>query len=224
MLLCMCFYFYISMNSTMSSGDTFVIISRARGWWVVQRDPAGTGVVDSDTSKQGWVPAGCLLETRIPVATAVAEASHASGSNSEPPSPVPNTKTPILPLHIVSTSFPGYALMDYKKKGDEELDLYKDDVLRVFKRYNHWSYVRSFAPGTPFICLSFLAGCKGGRRRSWLGSGAFTYTKDEIFMLTDRPCTFTILIVVVVHRQDVLWDTRHTECSSARYQQHFCQP
>jgi len=32
--------------------------------------------------------------------------------------------------------------MDYKKKGDEELDLFKDDVLRVFKRYNHWSYVR----------------------------------------------------------------------------------
>ncbi|KAH9993741.1 hypothetical protein BJV74DRAFT_833020 [Russula compacta] len=121
-------------------GDTFVIISRARGWWVVQRDPTGTGIVDSDTSKQGWVPAGCLLETRIPVATAVAEASHASGPSSEPSSPVPNTKTPILPLHIVSTSFPGYALMDYKKKGDEELDLYKDDVLRVFKRYNHWSY------------------------------------------------------------------------------------
>ncbi|KAI0255852.1 hypothetical protein BJV78DRAFT_1119026 [Lactifluus subvellereus] len=121
-------------------GDTFVIISRARGWWVVQRDPTGTGIVDSDTTKQGWVPAGCLLETRIPVATAVAEASHASGSSSEPSSPVSNTKNPILPLHIVSTSFPGYALMDYKKKGDEELDLFKDDVLRVFKRYNHWSY------------------------------------------------------------------------------------
>lgn len=30
--------------------------------------------------------------------------------------------------------------MDYKKKGDEELDLVKDDALRVFKRYNHWSY------------------------------------------------------------------------------------
>src|SRR5258708_6876451 len=158
MLLCMCFYFYISMNSTMNSGDTFVIISRARGWWIVQRDPAGTGVVDSDTSKQGWVPAGCLLETRIPVATAVAEASHTSGSNSEPPSLVPNTKTPILPLHIVSTSFPGYALMDYKKKGDEELDLYKDDVLRVFKRYNHWSYVRSFAPWHSFY--SFILSCR----------------------------------------------------------------
>jgi len=31
--------------------------------------------------------------------------------------------------------------MDYTKKGEEELDLVKDDLLRVFKRYNHWSYV-----------------------------------------------------------------------------------
>ncbi len=183
MLLCMCLYFYSSMNSIVNSGDTFVIISRARGWWVVQRDPEGTGVVDSDTSKQGWVPAGCLLETRIPVATAVAEASHASGSNSEPPSPVPNTKTPILPLHIVSTSFPGYALMDYKKKGDEELDLYKDDVLRVFKRYNHWSYVRSSPFCASFICSSLLAGCEGGRRRSWLGSGAFILQRYDLHII-----------------------------------------
>jgi len=43
-------------------------------------------------------------------------------------------------LSIISTSFPGIALMDYKKKGEEELDLAKDDSLRVFKRYNHWSY------------------------------------------------------------------------------------
>ena len=32
--------------------------------------------------------------------------------------------------------------MDYRAKGEEELDLNKDDLLRVFKRYNHWSYVR----------------------------------------------------------------------------------
>ncbi|KZV71585.1 hypothetical protein PENSPDRAFT_650595 [Peniophora sp. CONT] len=130
-------------------GDTFVIISRVRGWWVVQRDPQGTGTVDSDPSKQGWVPAGCLLETRIPIARAITP-SHNYNSNSNPgstpSSPTDgvaggiNARTPILPLHIVSTSFPGYALMDYKKKGDEELDLGKDDALRVFKRYNHWSY------------------------------------------------------------------------------------
>jgi len=108
---------------------------------VVQRDPQGTGIVDPDTTKQGWVPAGCLLETRMSVATAIAEAMHVPGLNPEsPPSPVPVSRPPILPLDIVSTSFPGWALADYKKAGDEELDLFKGDVLRVFKRYNHWSY------------------------------------------------------------------------------------
>ncbi|KAG8220876.1 hypothetical protein J3R82DRAFT_2373 [Butyriboletus roseoflavus] len=119
-------------------GDTFVILSRARGWWVVQRDPTGSGVVDTDTSKQGWVPAGCLLETNVPVASAIAEATAAAKASGSPD--VSENKTPILPLSIISTSFPGVALMDYKKKGDEELDLAKDDALRVFKRYNHWSY------------------------------------------------------------------------------------
>ncbi|KAF5355266.1 hypothetical protein D9758_006049 [Tetrapyrgos nigripes] len=117
-------------------GDTFVILSRARGWWVVQRDPTGSGVVDTDIVKQGWVPAGCLLETNVPVASAIAEAKSSASTNGES-SP---SRTPILPLSIISTSFPGIALMDYKKKGDEELDLVKDDALRVFKRYNHWSY------------------------------------------------------------------------------------
>ncbi|KAH8111008.1 hypothetical protein DFH11DRAFT_708600 [Phellopilus nigrolimitatus] len=121
-------------------GDTFIILSRARGWWVVQRDPSGKGIVDTDTSKQGWVPAGCLLETNVPVASAIAEANAARSSSTGSPPPVPATKTPILPLSILSTSFPGVALMDYRKKGDEELDLVKDDLLRVFKRYNHWSY------------------------------------------------------------------------------------
>ncbi|KAI0331446.1 hypothetical protein GY45DRAFT_1345273 [Cubamyces sp. BRFM 1775] len=120
-------------------GDTFIIVSRARGWWVVQRDPAGTGQVEQDPSKQGWVPAGCLLETKVPVAAAIAEATARGSMTGSPPSSPPGT-TPILPLSILSTSFPGIALMDYKKKGEEELDLQKDDALRVFKRYNHWSY------------------------------------------------------------------------------------
>ena len=121
------------------SGDTFIILSRARGWWVVQRDPAGSGQVEPDSSKQGWVPAGCLLETSVPVATAIAEAtSRGGGASSSAAQP---DSTPILPLSILSTSFPGVALMDYTKKGPEELTLAKDDTLRVFKRYNHWSYV-----------------------------------------------------------------------------------
>ena len=120
------------------SGDTFIILSRARGWWVVQRDPAGSGLVEPDASKQGWVPAGCLLETNVPVASAIAEATAKGGAGSPT---AQQGSTPILPLSILSTSFPGIALMDYQKKGEEELTLAKDDSLRVFKRYNHWSYV-----------------------------------------------------------------------------------
>ncbi|KIY69222.1 hypothetical protein CYLTODRAFT_430557 [Cylindrobasidium torrendii FP15055 ss-10] len=116
-------------------GDTFIIVSRARGWWVVQRDPNGSGVMDTDVSKHGWVPAGCLLETNVPVASAIAEARSTTGGNVTGAS-----KMPILPLSIISTSFPGIALMEYKRKGEEELDLYTNDLLRVFKRYNHWSY------------------------------------------------------------------------------------
>lgn len=138
-----------------------MILSRARGWWVVQRDPTGSGVVDTDTSKQGWVPAGCLLETNVPVASAIAEAtalSKAAGSSEMPLAA--DSKTPILPLSIISTSFPGIALMDYKKKGDEELDLVKDDALRVFKKYNHWSYVSHNLPS--MLCSSICyAGCQG---------------------------------------------------------------
>ncbi len=130
----------MTFELTLSSGDTFIIVSRARGWWVVQRDPAGSGQVEQDPAKQGWVPAGCLLETKVPVSVAIQEAT-ARGSMSGSPPSSPGGRTPILPLSILSTSFPGMALMDYKKKGEEELDLQKDDSLRVFKRYNHWSYV-----------------------------------------------------------------------------------
>jgi bZIP factor len=79
----------------------------------------------------------------VPVASAIAEANAAKALNGSlsPPASPSAARTPILPLSIISTSFPGIALMDYKKKGDEELDLVKDDSLRVFKRYNHWSYV-----------------------------------------------------------------------------------
>ncbi|KIJ61271.1 hypothetical protein HYDPIDRAFT_97112 [Hydnomerulius pinastri MD-312] len=122
-------------------GDIFVILSRVHERCVVQRDPTGSGVVDTDTSKQGWVPAGCLLETNVPVASAIAEArAAAKASGSSDSQSNPESKTPILPLSIITTSFPGIALMDYKMRGEEELDLAQDDALRVFKRYNHWSY------------------------------------------------------------------------------------
>jgi hypothetical protein len=37
---------------------SFIIINKAKGWWVVQRDPEGTGNIVTDSLKSGWVPAG----------------------------------------------------------------------------------------------------------------------------------------------------------------------
>jgi protein STE50 len=101
----------------------------------VQCDPSGAGLVDADTSKQGWVPAGCLLETCVPFAPAIA-ATRASSS-----SPDVIYNDPIMPHLILGTSYSGLALADYRCKGTQELDIAKDERVKVFKKYNHWSYV-----------------------------------------------------------------------------------
>ncbi|KAG8701257.1 Adaptor for signal transduction [Ceratobasidium sp. 395] len=114
--------------------DAFIIIGRAKGWWIVQRDSPGTGVLE-ENAKHSWVPAGCLLETAVPPAAAVSEAV------GRPVTDYGATDyRPIMPMHLTSTSFSGVALRTYHVKGDEELELMKDEYVRVFKRYNHWSY------------------------------------------------------------------------------------
>jgi len=98
-----------------------------------------------------------LLETSIPVAQAIADAL--SGR----PCAESSIDTPIMPSSIVSTSYPGVALMDYRKKGgEEELDVVKDDALRVFKRYNHWSYAVKEANGERGWLPSWFIGKVGG--------------------------------------------------------------
>lgn len=167
-------------------GDTFVVLSKAKGWWVVQRDRKANGNGDVDLVKikkedldsgsneekgveklyrreitSGWVPAGCLLETKIPLdkveppntstskdgeevkqgmstsdssttVTAESLSEESTDSNS-----ISNISIP--PNIITSTSTPGIMLMDYSSQNDV-LNLKKEDKLRVFKRYNHWSY------------------------------------------------------------------------------------
>ncbi|KAF8479779.1 hypothetical protein DFH94DRAFT_496766 [Russula ochroleuca] len=51
----------------------------------------------------------------------------------------PSRKPPSFLFTLCPPVSRAMRLMDYKEKG-EGLDLFKDDVLRVFKRYNHWSY------------------------------------------------------------------------------------
>ncbi|KAG6335066.1 hypothetical protein ID866_4026 [Astraeus odoratus] len=116
-----------------SLGDTFVVIFQARNWWVVQRDRIGSGLVDMDTTKQGLAPSGCLLETTVPVASAIAEARTTALNTS--------SNAPILPKSIISPSCTGNVTTDHKKMGEEEVDVASGDIVRVFRRYDHWSYV-----------------------------------------------------------------------------------
>ncbi|KIM88352.1 hypothetical protein PILCRDRAFT_814250 [Piloderma croceum F 1598] len=122
--------------------EAFIVLSRTAGWWMVQRNNPITGSVSRNPSKQGWVPSGALLETSIPVTTATAEAKTARISI-----PIPSLTSsvrpskPILPSCILSASFQSVALRDYQAKGDGEIGLLTNDLVRVYKKYNHWAYI-----------------------------------------------------------------------------------
>ncbi|ORX34205.1 hypothetical protein BD324DRAFT_637089 [Kockovaella imperatae] len=111
-------------------GATYVILSKAKGWYIVQRDPAGMGNITPDQSKSGWVPAGCLLELHSPI----------SLLSAAPPDPAYPGLAPIPPPAIMSSSYPGVVLMDWEAKADDQVNLREGDRVRVYKKYCHWSY------------------------------------------------------------------------------------
>ncbi|WWC86042.1 uncharacterized protein L201_000913 [Kwoniella dendrophila CBS 6074] len=108
-------------------GSTYVILSKAKGWYIVQKDPDGLGKSNDPT--QGWVPAGCLLELSQPISlvspTATGEIATYPGLS------------PLPPDTILSSSYAGNVLMDYEAKGDAELSLKEGDKVRVYKKYCH---------------------------------------------------------------------------------------
>ncbi|KAK0567085.1 hypothetical protein OC844_000423 [Tilletia horrida] len=67
------------------------------------------------------------------------EGADASGGGLAQPQPQMAT-FPIPPALITSPSTPGVMLMDYASPPEDRLSLKKNDRLRVFKRYSHWSY------------------------------------------------------------------------------------
>ncbi|PWN31965.1 uncharacterized protein FA14DRAFT_150079 [Meira miltonrushii] len=191
-------------------GDTFIVKSKAKGWWVVQRDarakghPIVEGVVrnldgtprNGGEIKSGWVPAGCLLETRQPLSSIVslpqgeggdALAAQVLHSPTSPKTPQAGSRmedgqakelasimasVPIPPSLITSTSTPGILLMDYNNN-DEKLHLKKDQRLRVFKRYNHWSYcVEEGGSHTRAWLPSWYIGKVGGSSRNGSSSSS----------------------------------------------------
>ena len=122
-------------------------MSKAKGWYIVQKDPGGMGKIIPDQSKSGWVPAGmwhvlkewpkvlilqgCLLELSSAIAV------------SAPPTDLNITYpglSPLSPNTIISSSYPGLVLMDYGSKSSDELTLKEGEKVKVYKKYCHWSY------------------------------------------------------------------------------------
>ena len=140
-----------------SCGDVFVILAKFKGWWVVFREAGQNANATEDAAlKSGWIPAGCLLETSVrPLGSGAVDEQL-------------RTTAPINPLAIVSISTPGLALMDYAPKDDarDELTLLADDALRIYKRYNSWSYVRRRSVAVALI----TSGHQGGDGRTGLGA------------------------------------------------------
>ena len=116
-----------------------MILSKAKGWYIVQRDPDGLGGITPDQSKSGWVPAGtcdqptllttgCLLELHTPIAVLSPNPSDAA---------YPGLAA-IPPAAIVSSSYPGNVLMDWEAKAEDQVTLKEGEKVRVYKKYCHW--------------------------------------------------------------------------------------
>ncbi|GAA5958490.1 hypothetical protein JCM21900_001486 [Sporobolomyces salmonicolor] len=100
---CIAIYPYLAEREDefdVAVGDTFIILSKTKGWWVVHRDgTSSSSNLSSSTSsnpssssdppqarKSAWVPAGCLLETSVPPLSLLSASSNslAASSSSAP--------------------------------------------------------------------------------------------------------------------------------------------
>ncbi|GAA5880250.1 hypothetical protein JCM1840_003408 [Sporobolomyces johnsonii] len=100
---CIAIYPYLAEREDefdVAVGDTFIILSKTKGWWVVHRDGSSSSSnLSSSTSsnlssssdppqarKSAWVPAGCLLETSVPPVSLLSASSNslAASSSSAP--------------------------------------------------------------------------------------------------------------------------------------------
>lgn len=117
------------INRSDTSGACYVIMSKAKGWYIVQRDANGNGNIIPDQSKSGWVPAGCLLELQAPIAVLN------SGKQYDLAYP---GLAPLPSSAIVSSSYPGTILMDWSAKAEDQATFKEGERVKVYKKYCHW--------------------------------------------------------------------------------------
>ncbi|WFD19122.1 hypothetical protein MCAP1_001344 [Malassezia caprae] len=131
------------------AGDTFVVLSKAKGWWALRRDSGADGRGDVYLASSnavpeiwtGWVPAGCLLEIKRPLAQMV----EAPLTLTDQAWLTHMIEAPIPVDVVVSQGTAAVALMDFESK-DHAFRVAAQEPVRVFKRYNFWSYCIAEGP------------------------------------------------------------------------------
>lgn len=133
----------------MQAGDTFVVLSKVKGWRALRRDSGADGrgdvyLASSNAAPEiwtGWVPAGCLLEIKRPLAQMV-----------KAPLPLDDeawlthmVEAPIPVDAVMSQGTAAFALMEFESK-DQAFRIAAQEPIRVFKRYNFWSYCIAEGP------------------------------------------------------------------------------
>lgn len=131
------------------AGDTFIVLSKAKGWWALRRDSAADGRGDVYLASShavaeiwtGWVPAGCMLEIKRPLAQMV----EAPLTLPEPAWLAHMIEAPIPVDAVVSQGTTAVALTDFVSK-EHAFRIAAHEQVRVFKRYNFWSYCIAEGP------------------------------------------------------------------------------
>ncbi|WFD31074.1 hypothetical protein MSPP1_002105 [Malassezia sp. CBS 17886] len=188
------------------TGDTFIVVSKTKGWWALRRDSVADGsgdvyiphgsVLDGAGAPlfeiwTGWVPAGCLLEVARPLgdilyAQAGGVTSPASSIARHTLCSGPSTPTQALRTEILNAPIPssmvmnsgsqGVLLVDYDPPACP-LSLRAGDRVRVFKRYNFWSYCIAERPIPA---------------RGWIPSWSTSYGMPRLWWLACAVCACAI--------------------------------
>lgn len=127
-------------------GDTFIVLSKSQGWWALRRDSMADGhgdvyVVDRTGPLvevwTGWAPTGCLLEIMQPMATILQSQSYAQTPDSQDAWQKVMMYAPLPLLYVPISGTAATILTDFPAQNHS---FSAGDRVRVFKRYNSWSY------------------------------------------------------------------------------------
>lgn len=134
-------------------GDTFIVLSKSQGWWALRRDSMADGhgdvyVVDRTRPLievwTGWAPTGCLLEIIQPMATILQSQSYYQTPDSQDAWQQAMIYAPLPLLYVPISGTAATLLTDFST---QDHSFSAGDRVRVFKRYNSWSYC--IAEGMP---------------------------------------------------------------------------